>query len=123
MAEPAVAVAIKELVAAQFLTNAAVTYYTQPGGLAGACTRVTSFIIANQDTASHSFTIHKIPPGGAAANSNKIFPAITIAPNTTYVWNASGDSELTTIPNGGAIAAFADANSVVTLTMSGKEIQ
>src|SRR6185437_12957997 len=96
------------------------TYYTAPQGPGNSVTAVHSFILANQDSAAHLVTLYNVPSGGSASNGNKILAAVSLPANTTWIGKYA-DEPIVVIPGGGTLQALADANSVVTLTVGGKE--
>jgi len=110
-----------ELVATQYLTNAAATYYTSPFTAAtNGIVRVTGFVFCNTDTVARTITLHNVPSGGAAAGSNKIIAEASIPANTT--WFKNNENGLWIIPAAGFLAALADVTSKITLTLYGEEI-
>lgn len=110
--------ALKQLIATQVLTAAAATYYTVPTSGNG-YTVVTSFCICNTDAATRTFTVYAIVQGGTAATGNKIFDAVTIAADTTYIVGL--DEGMLVLPSGSFIQALADSANVVTITAAGVE--
>jgi hypothetical protein len=113
--------ALKPLVATQFLTNAAATYYTVPQALANSIAIPEMFVFANTDSSAHTITMHNVVSGGSAASSNKIFATVSIPANTTWIGRYPGGAFV--MGAGGTLQALADANSVVTLTVGGREFQ
>lgn len=43
--------------------------------------RLTDVLLSNRTASQIAFTLHVVPPGGSAADSNKIFPAVQIDGN------------------------------------------
>ena len=110
--------AIQQLIATQVLTASAATYYTSSTSSNG-YTVVTSLVICNTDTAERTFTVYAIVQSGTAATGNKIFDAVTIAANTTYIIGL--DEGMLVLPSGSFIQALADSANVVTITAAGVE--
>jgi hypothetical protein len=114
--------ALKSLVATQFVTTVAAIYYTAPQALQNSVSALHSYIIANVDSAPHTFTLHNVPSGGAASAGNKIMPEVSIPAKTTWIGRYA-DEPFCVIPAGGTLQALADANSAVTFTVAGREHQ
>jgi hypothetical protein len=114
--------ALKPLVGTQYLTNAAATYYTVPQAMANSIAVVHSLVIANTDTAAHTFTIHNVASGDSATNGNRIFAGVQIPANTTWIGRYPEEGAFI-MAGGGTLQAFADANSVITLSIGGREYQ
>lgn len=97
---------------------AGTAFYTTPSTpttskLKGAVMRFT-----NTDTVAHTVTVHAIPSGGTAANSNMVVNAKSIGPNDFI------DIEIPVLEAGGEIEAFADATTSVTAhLLSGHLVQ
>jgi hypothetical protein len=109
-----VAVTAKQLIAAQTLTAAAATYYTVP---AATTTRVTEILLTNQDTVDRTVSLHYVAPAGAAANSNRILPAVNVPAGQLVKLKL--DSVL---PTGAMIQALASVTAVVVIHASGAEL-
>ena len=108
------AIAIKQLIAAQTLTAAAATYYTVPASVS---TRVTEILLSNQDTVDRTVSLHFVAPAGSAANSNRILPAVNIPAGQLVKLKL--DSVL---PTGAMIQALASVTAVVVIHASGADV-
>jgi len=104
-------VQLKALVAGTVLTNAAVTYYTAPTGVAA---RINNATVTNFDTVARTVTVSI----GANATATQVILAKALQPNETY-----NCPELVgkTIPPGVILQALASANTAVNLSVSGIE--
>lgn len=98
------------------LTTAVATYYTVP---AGAVTTITQASLVNSDAANRTVTIYAVPAAGTANASNKRIAAKVLVPNETWVPFAIIGKKLAV---GTTIQAICDANSVVSLDLSGTEV-
>lgn len=110
---------ITQLVATQFLTNAAATYYTMVG-MPNDKAVINVIVFCNTTAGPVTVTVHNVPPGGSASAGNKIFGGPAIPANTTWVGRYPDDG-LCVIPSGGTLQALAGANTSITLTVSGRE--
>ena len=111
--------AILGLVPTQFLTNAAAIYYTMTG-MPNDKAVVNVIVFCNTTAGAITITLHNVPPGGTPIPGNKIFGAVPIPANTTWVGRYPDDG-LCVIKPGGTLQGLASANSSVTFTMSGRE--
>ena len=104
-------VQLKALVAGTVLTNAAVTYYTAPSGVAA---RINNATVTNFDTVVRTVTVSI----GANATATQVILVKALQPNETY-----NCPELVgkTVPSGVVIQALASANTAVNLSISGIE--
>lgn len=108
------AVTPKRLVSGSQLTTSAATYYTA----SGVKTRIDSCTITNTSGGAVTATIHLVPSGGSASDSNKVLSAYSLAAGQTYVppgiighW----------LEAGGTLQALASAGTSITLVASGVE--
>lgn len=106
----------KRMVAGSQLTASAATYYT-----VGASTRaqIQAMTITNRNASSRTVTIHLVPSGGTADDTNIILAAKSLAQNESYkVIEAIGQW----LEAGGTIQALASAATSVNLVASGIEV-
>ena len=103
-----------------FLTNAAATYYTVPVSPDNSITHVLGIILCNEDTVSRTVTLHNCAEGVAAGTSNRVLAPLTMAAGQTVILCLCRGTWVMT--KGMTIKALADANSVVTITISGCEV-
>lgn len=107
------AVALAALTPTTYLSNAAASIYTCPSNQQASVKRA---VFTNRDTSAHTITVHRVPSGGSVQNSNMIISARRLTPGESYVAPELASMVLNA---GDAIYAFADANTSVTVTMSG----
>jgi hypothetical protein len=100
---------LKRLVGPTALTNAAADQYTVP---AATTTTVRSIHVCNETAAQHDFTISI----GADAAGKRLFKNQKVDANDSFDW--SGNIVLAAAEK---IQALADANTAITLTVSGIE--
>jgi len=108
------AVTLRQFTAAQYLTNAAATYYT-----ANNCTgRIDNCTFTNTDSGAIAVTVHIVASGGTASAANMIISAKSLSPGECYTC-----PELVgkTIPSGSFVQALAGTASKVVMHMSGIE--
>lgn len=99
--------AMSRLAGPAYLTNAAATVYTVP---ALTTATVLEWIFANEDSSAHTITVSI----GADAGGKRLWKDVLIPANSTF--QVTGNTVLAAAE---VIQAYADANSAVTLTMSG----
>lgn len=98
------------------LTTSVATYYTVPPG---ATTRLTQASILNTDVVNRTVSIWVVESGGSPGVSNQRIRSKTLVPNETWVpFQILGK----TMAAGTTIQAQADANSVVSMDLSGIEL-
>lgn len=106
----------KRMVAGSQITAAATTFYT-----VGASTRaqIQAMTITNRNAAARTVTIHLVPSGGTATDSNIILAAKSLNQDESYkVIEAIGQW----LEAGGTIQALASAATSVNLVASGIEV-
>ena len=112
---------INQLVATQYVTNAAATVYTSPFTVGtNGIVVITGWILANTDTAARTLTLYNVPSGGAAAGSNTIMPGVSIPANTS--WFQNKPDGMIILPAAGFLQALADVTNKITITLYGREI-
>lgn len=104
------------MVAGSELTNAAVTYYTCP---ALKKTVIQSATAINTTSADHTVTVHRVPSGGTASNTNKLISARTLGPGEAYQCPELLGKVL---GYGDTIQALADAGTSISLQIAGMEV-
>jgi hypothetical protein len=110
-----VAVAVKQLIAAQQLTAAAATYYTVP---LGTNTRVTEVLVCNNDASvDRNFSMYFVAPAGAAAAANRVINQVPIPAGQTIQFVLSS-----VLPAGAMIQMLASAAATLTVHASGAEL-
>lgn len=72
----------KQIVEPKFLTAAQASYFTGPPGSKTAISQAT---ICNTDIAAQTFSLHLVPPSGAATDENIIYRVKSVAPNETII--------------------------------------
>lgn len=98
------------------LTTVATSILAPPVSPSSAEFEVVLTTIVNDDVATRTYTLYRVPPGGVAGSATLIGPnGCNIATKTVYHRNSP-----IFLPNGWALWAKADANSVVTLSFDGK---
>lgn len=105
----------KRMVSGSQLTTSAATYYT-----VGASTRaqIQAMTVTNVNAAARTVTIHLVPSGGTADNTNIVLSAKSLAQNESYrVIEAIGQW----LESGGTIQALASAATSVALVAGGIE--
>lgn len=106
----------KRLVEGSQLTTSAATYYTAP---ASTKARIDAMTLANTGAAAVTVTLHLVPNGGAADDSNVILKEKSIAAGESLtVREALGHW----LEPGGTIQALASAAASVALVASGVEV-
>ena len=109
------AVTLKQFTAAQYLTDAAATYYTATN-----CTaRIDNCTLTNTDTGAITVTVYIIASGGTASGDETIISAKSLSAGECYTC-----PELVgkTIPSGSFVQALAGTASKVVMHMSGIEV-
>jgi hypothetical protein len=102
------------LIAGSQLTASAATYYTATNVKA----RIDALALTNTSGSSATATVHLVPSGGAADDTNCIVSAKSLAPGETFVPpGAIGQW----IESGGTLQALASAGTAITLVASGVE--
>lgn len=91
------------------LTTSASAVFTSSGNSA-----VTTMYLCNYSGADVTVTVHLVPSGGSAADSNIIYKTVPIAASDTYII----DTERLVLANGDSVQAFASAGTSVTMTVS-----
>src|SRR5688500_12914149 len=104
---------VKELIAGSQLTTSAATYYTAPANTYAVIAQLT---LTNTSANAVTATVHRVPSGGTASDSNKFVSARTLAPGETYVVNAAIGRRLNP---GSFIDAQASAATSITIMMDG----
>ncbi len=89
------------------LTNAAATKYTSPTGIR---TTIKRIHVVNTDSSSHTFTFSI----GADAAGTELYKTVTVAANGGYFDDYANYS----LEAAEIIQAYADANSVLTMTIN-----
>jgi len=106
----------KRLVSGSQLTTSAATYYTTP---AATRARIAAFTATNTTAGAVTMTVHLVPSGGSADNTNKVADAISLAANETKaITGAIGH----VLEASGTIQALASANTSINIVVSGYEI-
>lgn len=108
------AVTVKELIPGTLLTASLVTLYTAP---ANTTARANEILLCNTDTVARTVTVHIIPSGGSASAANTIFKAITVDASETRTLGLDQ-----VFPAGSFVQASADSASVVSIRLSGVEV-
>lgn len=103
-----------EMIATQYVANTATTYYTVPSSTK---TIVKSIMVCNTDTVSRDVTIHNVPNGGSAQNSNMIVPTVAIPAKGVVIFETNH-----LMPTSATLRALASASSTITITAAGVEI-
>ena len=75
---------------------------------------VVTVYLCNTDTVAHTVNMYLIPAAGTASSSNQIIKNLSIAASDTYIMN----TERLVLSNGEMLQADANANAVVTATVS-----
>lgn len=97
----------------QLSTSAALVYTV------GASTTavVKEIVVANVSASTSSVSVHIVPSGGVTSTTNLIFSAVSVAANSTLVF------DLNQVLNAGdTIHAFAGNSSAVNMMISGYEV-
>lgn len=110
------AVTPKRLVSGSQLTTSAATYYTA-GAIVAA--RIDKCVAANNSGSAATMTLHLVPSGGTADDTNKIIKTKSINAGEVYTCPEVVGHVLTP---GGTIQALASAGTSITLMASGVEI-
>lgn len=95
------------------LGNVAASIYTQPANGQAVVRRA---VFTNRGANNRLITVHRVPSGGAVANTNLVIYQKRLTPGETYV---SPELSAMTLNGGDAIYAFADAAAEVNVTMNG----
>jgi hypothetical protein len=74
------AILAKPLINAKYAANSATTEYTSP---ASTRTIIDKFTVTNITGVAVTLTVHLVPSGGSADNTNKIIDALSVAANAT----------------------------------------
>ena len=96
------------------LTTSPVVYYTVP---ANSRTILTAMTVVNYATGSVSMSLHLVPSGGSADNTNVLLPNVAISANSLANFNL-GQILLV----GDSISAYASVSNSITIHMSGIQI-
>lgn len=104
----------KAITAAQLTTSAA-TYYTAP---ANTKSTISALTLTNTTGGAVTATVHLVPSGGSASDTNKIMSARSIAAGESYVVAAAIGQ---TMEAGGTLQALASANTSISLVGSAYE--
>ena len=75
---------------------------------------VVTVYLCNTDTVDRTVSLYLVPAAGTASSSNQIIKNLTIAASDTYIMN----TERLVLANGEMLQAEANANSVITATVS-----
>lgn len=75
---------------------------------------VVTVYLCNTDTVARTVNMYLVPAAGTAGAANQIIKDLSLAPSDTYIMN----TERLVLANGEMLQADADANSVVTATVS-----
>jgi hypothetical protein len=75
---------------------------------------VVTVYLCNTDTVARSVNMYLVPTAGTASSSNIIIKDLVIAPSDTYIMN----TERLVLANGEMLQADANANAVITATVS-----
>lgn len=106
----------KRLVSGSQLTTSAATYYTTPTATR---TRIAAFTATNTTGGAVTCTVHLVPSGGSADNTNKVADVVSLAANETKsITGAVGH----VLEAAGTIQALASANTSINIVVSGYEI-
>ena len=102
------------LVAGTELPNAVATQYTVPSN---STVRISAYSIVNTTAGAETYTIHLVPSGDSADDSNKIADAESVAAKPTNVQVAAAIGQV--LNKGDTLQAFASAASALTQRVSG----
>jgi len=97
------------------LTASAATYYTAPNGTGA---KINNASAMNTDSSARTFTVHIVPSGGTASNSNMVINAKALQPGETYNCPELVGKNIMT---GGTIQALASVTTTVSFQVSGIE--
>lgn len=103
---------IPQAIAAAQLTNAVATYYTTPTNVIATISALT---LTNTTAGSVTATVHIVPDGGSASDSNKVLHAKAIAAGESYVVSPAIAQSMEA---GATLQALAGANTSITLVGS-----
>jgi len=106
----------KRLVDGSQLTTSAATYYTAP---ASTTTVIHTIALTNFTGGAVTATVHLVPSGGSASNSNMIMSAQSIAAGATTLVTGATNQVLAAA---GTIQALASAGTSISIVASGVEI-
>jgi len=96
------------------LTTSYVTQYTVPSATTAV---VKEIIVANPTTSAATVTVSVVPSGNSASAANNIIGGVSVAANSTLVFDISQ-----VLATGDAVAALASAGSTLNLLISGVTI-
>lgn len=102
----------KQLVV-QTLTTSPQVLYTVPAEKTGVLYQA---MICNVSDASAMITMHIVPPGGTAQDSNAVLSAVPVDFGSSLLYTAS-----TAMPEGSMIVAKSDVSNAINLTIDGTE--
>jgi hypothetical protein len=103
---------IPQAITAAQLTTSAATYYTAP---ANTISTISALTATNTTGGAVTMTLHIVPSGGTASDTNKILSARSIAAGESYVVaQAIGQ----TLEAGATLQALAGANTSISLVGS-----
>lgn len=106
----------KRLVSGSQLTTSAATYYTAPGNTR---TRVATFTATNTSAGAETISVHLVPSGGSADDTNIVADEISLAAKETKsISGAIGH----VLESGGTLQALASAGTAINIVASGYEI-
>jgi hypothetical protein len=106
----------KRLVEGSQLTTSVATYYTAPAKTTTLIKKVTA---TNTSGGAVSLTLYLVPSAGSSGDASTITDAKAIGAGATY---EAYEAENQVLMPGDSIQALADANTSVTLMVSGIEI-
>lgn len=96
------------------LTAVMSTYRTVPASSRDIITTIT---VANNTAAAETFSIHLVPSGGSADNSNALFGGVSIAANSQLSWNGAH-----VLNESGTIQAVASATGLTLIASGGNAV-
>jgi predicted phage tail protein len=109
-------ITLKTLAGPVQISGATTTQYTTP---LGTKTIIDKATVTNTDVASRAFSVHLVPSGGTASNSNLLINTRAVAVGETYMCPELIGQILT---NGDFLQTFASAGAALTLRISGREV-
>ena len=110
------AVTAKVMIPSTLLTTGAVVLYTAPSITRAVIQKAT---ITNLDTVARTVTVHLVPSGGSASDTNAVLKAYPVPANFTL---DLPDLQSHVLEAGGTIQALASAASVCSLRVSGVDV-
>lgn len=106
----------KNLIAAQFSSNVATTYYTAP---ALTRTLIDKFTVTNTDGSARTLTINIVPSGQGVALANTVTSALSITAGASVT---VPEMQNQILEAGDFISCTASVASKVVIRMSGREV-